>query len=97
MKERKPSPVRTLARRYAAGELEHREYLRERRALLDDICAGIVALPDEDIPPTPQRLLMRDDTPDPAEGALLRRYPLLWLGIASSLAALGWWLWQGLA
>jgi len=96
MKERKPSPVRTLARRYAAGELDHRGYLRERRALLDDICAGIVALPDEDIPPTPQRLLMREDTPDPAERPALHRRPLLWLAILAGLAALGWWL-RGIA
>jgi hypothetical protein len=97
MKERKPSPVRTLARRYAAGELDHREYLRERRALLDDICSGIVALPDEDIPPTPQRLLMRETTPDPAEGSGLFRRPLLWLCVLVALAVLGWWLWGGMA
>lgn len=95
MKERKPSPVRTLARRYAAGELDHREYLRERRALLDDICAGIVALPDEDIPPTPQRLLMRETTPDPAERPAWRRYAVLWLGVLAGAAALAWWLWRG--
>lgn len=91
MKERKPSPVRTLAQRYAAGELDHREYLRERRLLLDDISAGIVALPDEDIPPTPQRQLMRE-VADPEEahsGKRLQRYAL----IALALLSLGLAVW----
>ena len=95
MKERKPSPVRTLARRYANGELDHREYLRERRALLDDICAGIVALPAEDIPPTPPQLLLRDATPDPAERSVLTQRALLWLAALCGVAALIWWLWRG--
>lgn len=89
MKERKPSPVRTLAQRHAAGELDHREYLRERRVLLDDISAGIVALPDEDIPPTPQRQLMREVAdPDEAPRAKrLQRYMLMALALlALSLA-----------
>jgi len=91
MKERKPSPVRTLAQRYAAGELDHREYLRERRLLLDDISAGIVALPDEDIPPTPQRQLMREVAdPDEARSAKrLQRYTLM----ALALLTLGLAVW----
>lgn len=40
----KPSPVRELARRYAAGELSQDEYRTERRHLIDAICAGTQSL-----------------------------------------------------
>ena len=48
------SPVRTLANRYAMGELEYRAYILERRRLIDAIVAGELALPTaiEEMPPT---------------------------------------------
>lgn len=40
----KPSPVRELARRYAAGELSLEEYRRQRRHLIDAVCAGTLKI-----------------------------------------------------
>lgn len=40
----KPSPIRELARRYAAGELSLEEYRKQRRHLIDAMCAGTLTL-----------------------------------------------------
>lgn len=40
----KPSPVRELARRYAGGELSLEEYRKQRRHLIDAVCAGTLEI-----------------------------------------------------
>lgn len=102
MKARELTPVRELARRYASGELPQREYIHQRRALLDDIAAGRVPLPDEDIPPSPpprralNEALASDDTVEFSLPAGLGRGRSLGLAVAGVLllgAAAGAWLW----
>lgn len=44
------SPVRLLARQYANGSLERRDYIRERRRVIDAITRGEVRLPEDDAP-----------------------------------------------
>jgi len=102
MKPRELTPVRALARHYGAGELSHREYIHQRRALLDDIAAGRIPLPDEDIPPSPpprralNEALATDDTVEFSlpgglrHGRTLAIISVLLLGVAA-----GAWLWWG--
>lgn len=40
----KPSPVRELARRYAGGELSLEEYRKQRRHMIDAMCAGTLTI-----------------------------------------------------
>lgn len=40
----KPSPIRELARRYAAGELSLEEYRKQRRHMIDAVCAGTLKI-----------------------------------------------------
>jgi hypothetical protein len=47
-----PSPVRLLARQYANGTLERRDYVRERRRLIDAVTRGELSLPVDDAPTT---------------------------------------------
>lgn len=44
------SPVRLLARQYANGSLERRDYIRERRRVIDAITRGEIRLPEDDAP-----------------------------------------------
>jgi len=100
MKPRELSPVRELAGRYASGELGQRDYIHQRRALLDDIAAGRVPLPDEDIPPSPpprralNEALATDDT---VEFSLPtgrgRSLGLAAAGVLLLGAAAGAWFW----
>jgi hypothetical protein len=102
MKPRELTPVRVLARRYAGGELSQRDYIHQRRALLDDIAAGRIPLPDEDIPPSPpprralNEALAVDDTVEfSLPGGLGHRRTLTVIGALLLGAAAGAWLWWG--
>ncbi len=55
------SQLRKLAREYALGNLEEGEYLHRRRALVDDIASGKVAIVRE-VPPPPQQPYSEDPT-----------------------------------
>ncbi|MEN9727001.1 MAG: hypothetical protein RL434_1367 [Pseudomonadota bacterium] len=102
MKPRELTPVRVLARRYAGGELSQRDYIHQRRALLDDIAAGRIPLPDEDIPPSPpprralNEALATDDTVEfslPGGLGKGRTLTLAITGVVLLGAAAGAWLW----
>lgn len=100
-----PSPVRLLANRYAAGELEHRAYILERRRLIDAIVAGEMPLPE--VPRAPPALLPlisnaggvlsdADATIElPRAKSTLRSW--WWVaGLSGALGGIGSWLWLAL-
>ncbi len=100
-----PSPVRLLANRYAAGELDHRAYILERRRLIDAIVAGDTPLPEAPrAPPGVTQIISdaggvlsdADATIElPRAKSTLRSW--WWVaGLSGALGGIGSWLWLAL-
>lgn len=105
------SPVRLLARQYADGALERRDYIRERRRIIDAVTRGEVRLPDdsttdETVSTAPECSLGEMDAtielPRPVEAAPAapardRRGWWLIGSLAIALIGTAAWLFDGLA
>ena len=82
-----PSPVRLLANRYAAGELDHRAYILERRRLIDAIVAGDTPLPEAPRAPPGVTQIISD-----AGGVLSDADATIELPRAKSTLRSWWWV-----
>lgn len=97
-----PSPVRLLAHRYAAGELEHRAYILERRRLIDAIVAGDTPLPEA--PPVILPIISdaggvlsdADATIELSRAKSTLHSWWLVAGLSGALCGIGSWLWIAL-